>query len=132
MRNRLLSLLVVIIGGCGSSTHSDKSDLAMASADLATPADLEPAIPGGPALQLAHPAHGIFNLSWTIPAAGCDMIAVDRRIGSSAFSTLTTVSGTTTTYDDVDHVDSGTFCYQVQCQSTSHATLPSNQACAGQ
>ena len=104
----------------------------MASADLATPDDLA-TTPGGPVLQpISHPSHGIFTLTWSDPAAGCDMVQINRRLNGGTYTTVHTSAGTETSYTDVDHNDSGTFCYQLQCQTTAGASLPSNQQCVAQ
>jgi hypothetical protein len=99
---------------------------------MATPGDLEAMPSGGPELQaIVHPDHGIFELAWTNPPAGCDMIEVDRRINAGAYAPVETIAGTSTSYTDVDHNDSGTFCYRLQCQ-TAGGALPSNQQCVAQ
>ena len=135
MRAPIASLLVAMaVVGCGSAKAPGQTDLAMATTDLAAPADLQAMVPGGPALQpIVHPSHGIFELSWTNPVAGCSMIAIDRRLNGGSYTTVHTVGGSETSYTDVDHDDSGTFCYQLQCQPGAGGdALPSNQQCVAQ
>jgi len=140
--------VVLCAVGCGGTTGGDDAASAPDAATSAEPDatgggggdpdtgprdDAGASMVGTPVLVSAMiVTHGTNALAWTLPASGCDQIAINRNRNGGAYAEVSRVGGTATESEDFSGHGSGTFCYTVSCVVGVLAGSPSNEQCITQ
>ena len=107
--------------------HSD------AHPDDASDGDGGTAVPGAPVLVSATlVTHGTMSLVWQNPASTCTNVEINRKVDAGAYSVAHTLSGQTTSLQDMPGHAAGTYCYTVTCKLNGLASAPSNERCVTQ
>jgi hypothetical protein len=111
----------------GDGAHHD------AQGDDASGGDGGTAVPGTPVLVSATlVTHGTMSLVWQNPASTCATVEVNRKVGAGTYSVAHTLSGQTTSVQDMPGHAAGTYCYTVICKLNGLASSPSNERCVTQ
>ena len=89
--------------------------------------------PGVPVLTSATlVTHGTMMISWTLPASGCDTIAVNRNSNGAGYAVAQMVTGVATSATDMPGHATGMYCYTVSCALGGMTSAPSNERCVTQ
>jgi hypothetical protein len=87
-------------------------------------------MPGAPVLvSVTQVTHGTNALVWQNPPSTCTTVEINRRVGTGPYSVVQTLTGSTTSAQDMPGHASGTYCYTVACKLNGIASPPSNEKC---
>jgi hypothetical protein len=72
------------------------------------------------------------SLVWQNPASTCTNVEINRMVGAGAYSVAQTLSGQTTSAQDMPGHAAGVYCYTITCKVNALASLASNEKCVTQ
>lgn len=101
------------------------------AADAGLP-DAGVTLPGVPVLVSVISGGHAMDITWQLPSSGCSTVALRMKPPAGAYSTVRSVTGTTTTTQYSPGHSSGTYCFQVTCSLGGSESTPSNERCASQ
>ena len=113
--------------------HAGDAEHADAHAGDASGGDGGTALPGTPVFVSATlVTHGTMSLVWQIPASTCDHVEINRKLDAGMYSVAHTLTGQTTSVQDMPGHAAGTYCYTITCKLNGVASPPSNERCVTQ
>ena len=90
-------------------------------------------MPGTPVLVSATLViHGTMSLVWQLPASTCTNVQINRKVDAGMYSVAQTLSGQTTSAQDMPGHAAGTYCYTITCELNGVASAASNERCVTQ
>ena len=120
-------------GADGNDAGVDGGGDAGLSGDAGTKSDGGSETQGTPTLVTASlVTHGTVSLAWQNPASTCATVEVNRNKNAGAYAVAQTLSGSSTSVQDMPGHTSGTYCYTITCKLNGLASAPSNEKCVTQ